>query len=315
MNTNRACGCKSFNSCYLCEAEFGLSGTEPALERIDNLDEQRLFCPVCRCLYDPCVVQNRHICGHGEQFHGIELYPNFISVEEEQKVLRDLDKVPWDVSQSGRRKQNYGPKANFKKRKVKLGSFQGFPLCTKFIQDRFQSVIPSLRDYKPVEQSYIEYRASTGARIDAHVDDCWIWGERIVQLNLNSDSMLTFLPFTGDPYRYNLADVATYPKVMDDLSGQIQFNPFTQSSGSSLSWKSIQPFQAENCDLKRVIRVPLPRRSLLVLYGNPRYNWEHCILRRDITSRRIVVAYRELTPTFLPNGSDEAIRARGPACR
>ena len=125
MNTNRACGCKSFNSCYLCEAEFGLSGTEPALERIDNLDEQRLFCPVCRCLYDPCVVQNRHICGHGEQFHGIELYPNFISVEEEQKVLRDLDKVPWDVSQSGRRKQNYGPKANFKKRKVKLGSFQG----------------------------------------------------------------------------------------------------------------------------------------------------------------------------------------------
>jgi len=181
----------------------------------------------------------------------------------------------------------------------------GFPLCTKFIQDRFQSVIPSLRDYKPVEQSYIEYRASTGARIDAHVDDCWIWGERIVQLNLNSDSMLTFLPFTGDPYRYNLADVATYPKVMDDLSGQIQFNPFTQSS--SLSWKSIQPFQAENCDLKRVIRVPLPRRSLLVLYGNPRYNWEHCILRRDITSRRIVVAYRELTPTFLPNGSDEAM--------
>ena len=125
MNTNRACGCKSFNSCYLCEAEFGLSGTEPALERIDHLDEQRLFCPVCRCLYDPCVVQNRHICGHGEQFHGIELYPNFISVEEEQKVLRDLDKVPWDVSQSGRRKQNYGPKANFKKRKVKLGSFQG----------------------------------------------------------------------------------------------------------------------------------------------------------------------------------------------
>ena len=177
----------------------------------------------------------------------------------------------------------------------------GFPFCTKFIQDRFQSVIPSLRDYRPVEQSYIEYRASTGARIDAHVDDCWIWGERIVQVNLMSDSILTFLPFTGDPYRYNLADVATYPKIMDDTSGQIQFNPF-QPGNPRINHK---PFQVEHCDLKRVIRVPLPRRSLLLLYGNPRYNWEHCILRRDITSRRIVIAYRELTPTFLPNGPEE----------
>ena len=92
MNTNRACGCKSFNSCYLCEAEYGLSGTEPALERIDQLLEQRIFCPICRRLYDPCAVQNRHICGQGEQFHGIELYTNFISIEEEQRILRDLDK-------------------------------------------------------------------------------------------------------------------------------------------------------------------------------------------------------------------------------
>jgi len=301
MNTNRACGCKGKNSCYSCEAEFGLSGTEPALERIDQLEEQRIFCPLCRCLYDPSV-QNRHICGQGEPFFGIELYPNFISVEEEQKVLKDLDNKTWDFSQSGRRKQNYGPKANFKKRKVKLGSFQGFPFCTKFIQDRFQSVIPSLRDYRPVEQSYIEYRASTGARIDAHVDDCWIWGERIVQVNLMSDSILTFLPLNGDPYRYNLADVSTYPKIMDEMSGQIQFNPFQPGIPKIDNNK---PFLVENCDLKRVIRVPLPRRSLLLLYGNPRYNWEHCILRRDITSRRIVIAYRELTPTFLPNGPQE----------
>jgi len=311
MNTNRACGCKSFNSCYLCEAQFGLSTTEPALERIDQLDEQRIFCICCRKLYDP-FVQNRHICGQGEPFHGIELYPNFISVEEEQKVLENLDKIPWDVSQSGRRKQNYGPNVNFKKRKVKLGSFQGFPIATKFIQDRFQSAIASLQDYKTVEQSFIEYRASTGARIDAHIDDCWIWGERIVQVNLMSDSMLTLLPFTGDPYRYNLADVSTYPKVMDDLTGRIQFNPF-QSETDILRMTTavknnvvkVKPFQVESCDLKRVIRIPLPRRSLLLLYGNPRYNWEHCILRRDITTRRIVIAYRELTPTFLPNGPEE----------
>ena len=49
-------------------------------------------------------------------------------------------KAPWSISQSGRRKQNYGPRANFKKRKAKVGAFQGFPMPTKFIQDRFKTV-------------------------------------------------------------------------------------------------------------------------------------------------------------------------------
>ncbi len=46
--------------------------------------------------------------------------------------------------------------------------------------------------------------------------------------------------------------------------------------------------------LDAVVRVPLPRRSLLVMSGEPRYQWEHAILRKDIQSRRIVIAYREL---------------------
>lgn len=300
MNTNRRCGCKGFNSCYLCEAEFGLTATEPALERIDLMEQQRIFCPLCRHLYDP---SGPHICGQGELFLGVEIYPNFLSVEEERKLIFDLDSIPWDSSQSGRRKQNYGPKANFKKRKVKVGSFCGYPIQTKFIQDRFQNV-PSLKDYKTVEQCSIEYRPETGARIDPHIDDCWIWGERIVQLNLMSDSMLTLFPMSGDPFKYNLADVKTYPKVMNDTSCTVQFNPFQHRK-----WPSEPHHFPLNsyAHLKRVIRVPLPRRSLLVLYGNPRYNWEHCILRRDITSRRIVLAYRELTPTYLPHGPEEEI--------
>ncbi len=50
------------------------------------------------------------------------------------------------------------------------------------------------------------------------------------------------------------------------------------------------------------IRVPLPRRSLLIMHGEARYEWEHCVLRQDIQSRRIVIAYREFTPPFLPGG-------------
>ena len=44
-----------------------------------------------------------------------------------------------------------------------------------------------------------------GACINPHIDDCWIWGERIVQLNLMSDTYLTLVPFEAtEPIRYNL---------------------------------------------------------------------------------------------------------------
>jgi len=296
----------------MCEAEYGLSSREPALDRIESIQAQRIFCPICRHLHDPMTGRS-HVCqdcqlgSSSSVFPGVELHRDFISVEEEQRLLGDLDQIPWDSSQSGRRKQNFGPKANFKKRKVKVGSFCGFPRSTQFIQERFKSVI-SLKDYKTVEQCSIEYRPETGARIDPHIDDCWVWGERIVQLNMLSDSVLTMFPYKGDPYKYNLSDVDSYPQVMNEAKGQVAFNPFTCPKEHL---PHMQAFSMESCDAGGqgepcVVRIPLPRRSLLVLYGQPRYKWEHCILRRDITSRRIVIAYREFTPTYLPNGAEES---------
>lgn len=46
----------------------------------------------------------------------------------------------------------------------------------------------------------------------------------------------------------------------------------------------------------------MPRRSIMVLYGAPRYQFEHSVLRKDIATRRVCVAYREFTPMYLPNG-------------
>ena len=99
------------------------------------------------------------------------------------------------------------------------------------------------------------------------------------------------------------SDVAKYPKIMNEDTGEVQFNPFEKKN-----WDNCESYPIKNSsDNNYVVRVPLPRRSLLILYGNPRYNWEHCVLRKDISSRRIVIAYRELTPTYLPNGLEESI--------
>lgn len=46
----------------------------------------------------------------------------------------------------------------------------------------------------------------------------------------------------------------------------------------------------------------MPNRSLIVLYGPARYQFEHCIFRKDIEKRRVCIAYREFTPMYLTGG-------------
>lgn len=53
-----------------------------------------------------------------------------------------------------------------------------------------------------------------------------------------------------------------------------------------------------------IVRLPMPQRSLIIFFGPPRYKWEHGILRDDIPSRRVCITYRELTPPYLPFGSE-----------
>uniref|UniRef100_A0A1B6CU01 Uncharacterized protein n=1 Tax=Clastoptera arizonana TaxID=38151 RepID=A0A1B6CU01_9HEMI len=169
--------------------------------------------------------------------------------------------------------QNFGPKCNFKKRKLQLGNFKGFPKSTKFVQDKFSSV-ELLKDYQTIEQCSLEYDPLRGASIDPHIDDCWIWGERIVTVNLLADSVLTLTPYKGDTKKYNLDCCSKGYK--DNVS------------------------DAFHSDI--TVRIPMPSRSLIVLYGQARYCWEHMVLRQDIRERRVCLAYREFTPPYLPSG-------------
>jgi len=160
--------------------------------------------------------------------------------------------------------------------KINGKSFDGFPKFSKYFQDKLRQV-ELLRDYQTIEQCSIEYRPETGACIDPHIDDCWVWGERVISLNLISDSVLTMTKYEGGVDKYNLR------YHYDSLNtSQPQNHP------NNKSWP--------------IVRIPMPRRSLLVLYGPARYEWEHCVIRRDISSRRICMAYREFTKEYLPEG-------------
>jgi len=159
---------------------------------------------------------------------------------------------------------------------MKVGDFQGFPVTTKLVQDKFKST-PLLQDFITIEQCSLEYDPSRGASIDPHIDDCWVWGERVVSVNLLGDAVLTLTRYKGEDWRYNLP-LAPDPK--DWYQGT-----------------------TDNGEADVIVRIPMPRRSLIVLTGAARYRWLHSVLRSDITERRVCLAYRELTTPYLPGGN------------
>lgn len=156
MNTDRPCGCKSFRSCFVCQETSGIKSIDISEKKFEDFSKIIwVFCPQCikvfkstKTLRD-CADHSTEI---GQSFYGIRIIPEFVTPEEENHLIEGLDLLPWDQSQSGRRKQNFGPRANFKKRKTKVGNFVGFPKCTQFIQERFKHFPDFLDGYRTVEQ-------------------------------------------------------------------------------------------------------------------------------------------------------------------
>lgn len=132
-----------------------------------------------------------------------------------------------------------------------MGEFIGFPATTKFVQDKL-SCVPILEGFQTIEQCSLEYNPERGASIDPHIDDCWIWGERIVTVNVIGDSVLTMTPYKDNKARYNLSEVDTYPSVV-----KVSQN-FNKDCENFTNIEDI------------VVRLPMPARSLMVLYGGAR---------------------------------------------
>lgn len=198
--------------------------------------------------------------------------------------------------------QNFGPKCNFKKKRLRLGNFKGFPTFTRFVQEKFKG-IDILQGYQTVEQCSLEYSPIRGASIDPHIDDCWVWGERIVTVNLLADCVLTMTQYHGDHSRYNLLDVYTYPPILNQDGKVIHENADFVGDNESIPLRNSVLDTSEKQDLMDVVvRVPMPRRSLLVMFGPARYMWEHRVFREDVLQRRVCLAYREFTPTYLERG-------------
>ena len=241
------CACKGVRSCDLCQPT-----KDPYFN--ETLSHTTfIYCDGCRQAIRMDVYESNSRCPHHQDIgnadiafpiDGIYLVPDFLSETEETQLIDAIDQDVWIPSQSGRLKQDFGIKINFKKQTIKTKYFTGMPLYSLELIQRLQSH-RLLEDFQSVELCNLDYRSERGSHIDPHIDDIWIWGERLITINLLTNTILTLIP---------------------------------NEHGS-----------------KKMIYIPLPRRWMIVLYGDARYEYKHAIQRQHINARRLAVTFRELT--------------------
>uniref|UniRef100_A0A8C4JIQ2 AlkB homolog 4, lysine demethylase n=1 Tax=Dromaius novaehollandiae TaxID=8790 RepID=A0A8C4JIQ2_DRONO len=227
--------------------------------------------------------EHSEFAGWAFPFPGVFLTEEFISEDEESEIVELMDQDDWKPSQSGRKKQDYGPKVNFKKQRLKAGSFIGLPSFSK-------KIVTQMKDYSvldgflPVEQCNLDYIPERGSAIDPHFDDWWLWGERLVSLNLLSKTVLSMSCDSED-------SIQLFPS----FSKEKELSPSGSLAQTLVPSKEV------------TVAIHLPRRSLVVLYGDARYKWKHAIYRKHIEHRRICVTFRELSAEFSAGGRHEEL--------
>ena len=202
------------------------------------------------------------------EFRGVHVFRNFVSAEEADRLLEEIEKTDFVPAQSGKLKQHYGPKINFNKQKINTSRFQGLPDYARWIESRLRDLthldLPgspidnlalraALEAFETTDAFVLRYLERDASNLDFHRDDTFAYGEAVLDLSLESDSVLTFFDRQGQ-----------------GLAG-----------GQG------------NC-----VRVPLPARSLAVVYGRARLSWEHAILAYDIAGRRTSITLRTLNETL-----------------
>lgn len=126
---------------------------------------------------------------------GLTYIPDFISAQEQDSLLSQIDQQPWLTSLK-RRVQHYGYKYDYKARAVGNDSYLGsLPIWLSSLAEKLHDnkVFPSLPDQVIVN----EYLPGQG--ISAHIDCVPCFADTIASLSLGSPCIMDFSnPKTGE---------------------------------------------------------------------------------------------------------------------
>lgn len=198
----KRCGCLGVRSCALC--------VDPSLREAHGLFPARAELPVAGrvgelrfSMAGPMVdFGDGATCGVADlpvPFDGFELVTDIVDAQEEAEILRDVEAWPWHPSQSGRWKQDFGPKANFKRQQVKVpDDWVGIPGYAHGLLSRLREQFKGLEDFVAAEFLNLRYHRDLNSSHALHIDDTWLWGERILGVSLGASSVFTFYEPTSN---------------------------------------------------------------------------------------------------------------------
>lgn len=193
-----------------------------------------------------------------EPLPGLHLFHDFITEEEEEQILAELDGtshhegfLPWKFARfNGPHKgKRWGVHCNLRDRRVGAAENPLPPFVVTILLPKLQRV-PQMIGCSPNEANAIDYSHKAGDYLTGHVDDRQLSKEPIANLSLAGDCYMTF-------------------------------------ANQKAKGRSEEPS-----------RILLPRRTLQVITGKARYEYSHGIRNQDLLSeRRVSVTLRESPPT------------------
>lgn len=216
------------------------------------------------------------------EFEGVRLLPEFLSEDEARTLLEGLEAAAFVSSQSGREKRHYGPRVNFNRGRVNTDRFEGLPAWAPPLEER------------------VRVRAANDFPTEDPVHD-------VLSGYVTTDVfVLRYATARASNLDFHLDDVFAYGELILDLSLE---------SDTTLTLYRGRP-DGEVDDPHDVVpacvRVPMPARSLALLFGPARYAWEHALLAPDLQGPRTSVTFRTVSPELasLPEGRDVFARAK-----
>jgi alkylated DNA repair dioxygenase AlkB len=120
--------------------------------------------------------------------NGLELYFDFISIEDERQMIANLDEGIW-LNDLSRRVQHYGYKYDYRARKIDNSFYLGeLPTWLNELAQKIYN--KKLIDFIPDQAIINEYEPGQG--ISSHIDCEPCFGETIISLSLGSTCVLNF---------------------------------------------------------------------------------------------------------------------------
>lgn len=238
-------------------------------------------------------------CPGCPEFEGVHVFEDLITPAEADRLLEVIEAQPFRPAQSGKQKQHFGARVNFNERKVRTEGFEGLPAWAGWLEARTRArlALPSREAVAREGVACPPERTGEGPRRWSGPPSPAL-GRAMEAFRTTDVFVLRYREQDRSNLDFHVDDTFAYGEAILALSLQ---------SDSRMTFLRERFGDAPGWDC---VRVGLPARSLSILYGAARFEWQHAMLAYDIRGRRTSVTLRTLSAELRGTVVGRLIEAR-----